>query len=128
MPYSNSSNMIIPFGVTGLLTTAHFMTPGSGASTADDTRLTIPVACRFAEWRMTVGTVPGAGVTDTYTLNVNGVASAATIAIGPAATTGTWSGAIAIAADDEISISVASAGGVTAAQNIAATLLFQVQI
>ena len=129
MALDNSRIIVLVFGCAGVPVTTEFMFIGCGAVTkAQEHQVALGRVCTITEMRARSRVVPGAGVTDTYTVNITTVGSAATCDIGPAVNDGTWSGAVVVAADDTISIEFTSAGGATAANDCFVTLAIAYQM
>lgn len=122
MALNNSKFMIVNFGAVGQPTANHYFASPAGASSATEIRFTMPVAASLREARVICRIAPGGAFVDTYTVRVNGVGSAAAPTVTAAATTGTWSGAVAVAAGDELSLQYTVTGGV-ATRDAMVTLL-----
>ena len=65
--------------------------------------------------------VGGGGGTDTYTIRLNGVGTAAAVTIAGAAVVGAWAGSVGIAVGDKISLQFTT-DGATAATDITVAL------
>lgn len=84
--------------------------PVMGASTAtagaENINMEVIVAtAKLANWNIVLDDAPGEDRSWTFTLRKNGGDTAMTVTISGAATTGSYSGAIGVVADDEVSVS-----------------------
>ena len=123
----NLSNVIVmTFGAVGQPTANHYFATPAAASSATELRFTMPVACSLREARVICRVAPGGAFVDTYTVRVIGAGSAAAPTVTAAATTGTWSGTVAVAADAELSLQYTVTGGV-ATRDAMVTLVFLVE-
>lgn len=103
---------------TDIVGTNYVSLYGGGAVTATETRgQVVPFAQHITTFSVSRITAPGAGNTVTYTLRDNGANTAATITLSGTATTGNWTGSVALAANDlvDISITLSSLGTTSAA-------------
>jgi hypothetical protein len=126
--YTREHYSPIVFGILGLAATTQYATPGTTVSSATATAAIVPEDALLREIRVRCRVAPGAGVTDTWTVLIDGVASTAAAAVVTTALTGTWSGAVAVTSGEIISVQVVSAGGVTAAEDVQITLLFSTPV
>jgi len=123
MAYDQAKYYVLTFGVAGAPVNNQYVLPGFTAISATEARLTIPLACRLSDISVFCRVAPGGAIVDTFTVLVNGVASVAAATVTGAAVDGTWTGAVAIAADDDVSI-LFTTDGATAAQDPVVTLRF----
>ena len=116
MVYDASKVFMLDFGCDAVPVDTEFVWPGfpPGGTDALEMRVVLPVACVLAEAYYWASAVPGAGVTDTYTFYVDGVTSGESFDVGEAATAATWTGAVAYAAGEAISIYFTTSGATTA--------------
>lgn len=91
----------------------------SWTSTANEAQRQIPVseAVTVSEMTVYLDTAPGSGKSRTYTLRVNGADTAASITISDTNTTGSWTGSVAIAENDLVSMGTTPSGTPTAPGN-----------
>ena len=126
MAWNQSNWFMLVFGVTGAPTANHFPIPGAGPSTANELAQAPLEAVQLIEARVKCGTAPGGVVVDTFTVRVSGVGSACAPTVTGTATTGTWTGAIAVAADDTLSIQYTQSAP-SAISDVMITLILQMQ-
>ena len=108
----------ITFGISGNPTDNNFVIPGFGPDNGNEIKITLATAKIISQIRIHSRVAPGAGITDTYIIRKNGIATAATPTIVGTATTGTWSGFVSFVAGDEISIQYTTDGASVAADII----------
>jgi len=121
---SSSGILLLVFGTRYVLD-GYFARPGNGEPYAiNELKIRLPVAKTLTEVRVRSRTAPGTTVTDVYTVRKNGVNTAAAVSLGPAATTGTYSGSIAFAADDDVSVILNTSGGVSIGYDTEISILF----
>jgi len=119
----------LQFGVDGVPTTTHYLTPGKNASQVAAMLVPLPRACQLNNIDVIARVAPGAGVTDTFTVYKNGVATTAIANVVTTALTGSWSGTpVTFAADDTVSLYFTSAGGATAIDDVGITLRFLIEM
>ena len=126
MAWNLANWYFIYFGCTGAPTANHFPIPSAGPTSANEIAIAVPAVVAITEMRVICTTAPGGVIVDTFTVRLGGVGSAAVATVTAAAVTGTWSGNVAVAADDIISVQYTQSAA-SAIQNvmIALTILNQ---
>jgi len=125
MVYNNSNIFVKFFGVAGDPDNNDFLVPWSGDGSVTEVQITLGRVCQLVGLYVHCVTAPGGAFVDTYTVNQTTNPTAAVCTITGAALVATpWTGAIAVAADDTISVAYTVSGGV-ATRDCFATLVFR---
>jgi hypothetical protein len=125
MAYNQSNALVLVFGAVGQPLTTRFMVPNAGATSVAEVAQILGVATRLVRMSVVSRVAPGGAFDDTYTVNLDGVASAATVTISATATEGDYTGAVAVGAAVAISVEFTSTS--VATRDAYVTLILQVQ-
>ena len=127
MAWNESNYDTLQFGVNGAPANGQFLTPGFGASDANEIQVPIPLQMQLTDLSVVHTVASGGGETITYTVNIGGVATLATVDIVDPAVAGAYTGGqIAFAAGTLVSVEVTAGAGVGACVDVTATLRFMI--
>ena len=114
MAYDDGNFFTISFGVDGAPTDTQFLAPGGTAATsANESDVLVFVACAVRRIDVIQVVAPGGVVVSSYTLRDDGADTLAVATVTGVATTGNWTGHIAIAAGSLLSMRYDESAGST---------------
>lgn len=126
MSYNRGNYQIVTFGCANVITTGNYFIVGCMANQVAEFYVPIPFEGQITEMRIYSLLPPGAGVTDTFTIDLNDTAVIVDT-LGPAETTASSSWEIDVDPGDCLTCQATSAGGVTACSEVMVTILILIE-